>query len=191
MPNMPTFWYMLRRCGTLKICGKSRSRTDARRCRRSPGRSTPYAALPVRVERVAAVAGARVRSVTPAGRLKKQVASRPPASGGAASCRGCGSGSAGTSTCRMKSVNACMSAVRQRLACARAARRTRVERLERRVLVEGAVSGWALGASSPPVRSPRQCIGPWLAMPRRLCVVIGPFIGWKSVEAARERRQRA
>ena len=34
--------------------------------------------------------------------------------------------------------------------------------------------------SLPPVRSPRQCIGPWLAMPRRLCVVIGPFIGWKS-----------
>jgi hypothetical protein len=40
--------------------------------------------------------------------------------------------------------------------------------------------GCALTASRPPVRSPRQCIGPWLAMPRRLCVVIGPFIGWKS-----------
>jgi hypothetical protein len=34
-----------------------------------------------------------------------------------------------------------------------------------------------LAASLPPVRSPRQCIGPWLAMPRRLCVVMGPFIG--------------
>ena len=41
------------------------------------------------------------------------------------------------------------------------------------------LSGCALGAALPPVRSPRQCIGPWLAMPRRLCVAIGPFIGWK------------
>ncbi len=41
------------------------------------------------------------------------------------------------------------------------------------------LSGCAVGASLPPVRSPRQCIGPWLAMPRRLCVAIGPFIGWK------------
>ena len=39
------------------------------------------------------------------------------------------------------------------------------------------LSGCALGLSLPPVRSPRQCIGPWFAMPRRLCVVIGPFIG--------------
>src|SRR6185295_16960406 len=42
------------------------------------------------------------------------------------------------------------------------------------------LSGCALGASLPPVRSPRQCIGPWLAMPRRLSVVSGPFIGWNS-----------
>src|SRR5439155_3358319 len=28
-----------------------------------------------------------------------------------------------------------------------------------------------------PERSPRQCIGPWFAMPRRLCVVIGPLRG--------------
>jgi hypothetical protein len=41
--------------------------------------------------------------------------------------------------------------------------------------------GCALGASRPPLRSPRQCIGPWLAMPRRLCVVIGPFMGWFGV----------
>jgi hypothetical protein len=39
------------------------------------------------------------------------------------------------------------------------------------------LSGCALGLSLPPVRSPRQCIGPWFAMPRRLCVAIGPFIG--------------
>ena len=38
-------------------------------------------------------------------------------------------------------------------------------------------SGWPPG-SLPAVRSPRQCIGPALAIPRRLCVVIGPFIGW-------------
>ena len=30
-----------------------------------------------------------------------------------------------------------------------------------------------------PERSPRQCIGPLFAMPRRVCVVIGPLIGWK------------
>src|SRR6185503_15755875 len=34
--------------------------------------------------------------------------------------------------------------------------------------------------SLPPVRSPRQCIGPLSAMPRRLWVVIGPLSGWKS-----------
>ena len=39
------------------------------------------------------------------------------------------------------------------------------------------LSGCAFGSVSEPVRSPRQCIGPWLAMPRRLCVVKGPFIG--------------
>ena len=50
-----------------------------------------------------------------------------------------------------------------------------VERLEceRRVVRQRiAVEAW------PPVRSPRQCIGPWFAMPRSVCVVIGPFIGW-------------
>ena len=56
----------------------------------------------------------------------------------------------------------------------------RVELLEGGVLVERPPSGWPFGASLPPVRSPRQCIGPSFAMPRRLCVVIGPFIGWKS-----------
>ncbi len=30
----------------------------------------------------------------------------------------------------------------------------------------------------PPVRSPRQCIGPWRERPRSVCVVIGPFSGW-------------
>ena len=30
----------------------------------------------------------------------------------------------------------------------------------------------------PPMRSPRQCVGPFFAMPRSVCVVIGPFIGW-------------
>jgi len=45
------------------------------------------------------------------------------------------------------------------------------------LLVEQAAIRWALGASLAPERSPRQCIGPWFAIPRRLCVVIGPFIG--------------
>ena len=31
-----------------------------------------------------------------------------------------------------------------------------------------------------PVRSPRQCIGPWSTRPRRVCVVIGPLSGWKN-----------
>src|SRR5262245_65400851 len=33
----------------------------------------------------------------------------------------------------------------------------------------------------PPERSPRWCIGPLCSMPRRVCVVIGPFSGWKSM----------
>ena len=40
-------------------------------------------------------------------------------------------------------------------------------------------------SGSPPIvaarASPRQCIGPASAMPRRLCVVIGPFIGWNGL----------
>ena len=39
---------------------------------------------------------------------------------------------------------------------------------------EGSVS------QAGPVRSPRQCIGPCPAIPRRVCVVIGPLSGWKS-----------
>src|SRR5262249_38686468 len=31
-----------------------------------------------------------------------------------------------------------------------------------------------------PVRSPRQCMGPAPAMPRRVRVVMGPFIGWNT-----------
>ena len=47
------------------------------------------------------------------------------------------------------------------------------------------LNAWSSASASPPgsfppVRSPRQCIGPWFAIPRRLCVVIGPFSGWKS-----------
>src|SRR5262249_61669718 len=30
-----------------------------------------------------------------------------------------------------------------------------------------------------PERSPRQCIGTSFAIPRSVCVVIGPLIGWK------------
>ena len=33
---------------------------------------------------------------------------------------------------------------------------------------------------TPLARSPRQCIAPELRSPRKVCVVIGPFIGWKS-----------
>ena len=51
-------------------------------------------------------------------------------------------------------------------------------------------SGCALGSRSlPPVRSPRQCIGPWLAMPRRLWVVIGPFMRVERCESRARRRE--
>ena len=36
------------------------------------------------------------------------------------------------------------------------------------------------GAEEPPFRSPRQCMAPAPIIPRRLCVVMGPFMGWKS-----------
>ena len=35
--------------------------------------------------------------------------------------------------------------------------------------------------NTPTERSPRQCIAPPLTSPRMVCVVIGPFMGWKSV----------
>ena len=83
----------------------------------------------------------------------------------------------------MKSVNACMSASGELRRRADEAGERDVELLERgdsrrRCRVSGCALGTTLPfASMPPVRSPRQCIGPWLAMPRRLCVVIGPFMG--------------
>ena len=40
-------------------------------------------------------------------------------------------------------------------------------------------SGCVLGASLPPVVTP-PVLGPWLAMPRRLSVTIGSFMGWSS-----------
>src|ERR1700694_1295624 len=65
-----------------------------------------------------------------------------------------------------------------------------------------AVEGWLGGASRPgkatmkllkyrfesnastpkaPLeRSPRQCMAPEFTMPRKVCVVMGPFMGWKS-----------
>ena len=80
----------------------------------------------------------------------------------------------------MKSVNACISAaVSGPLRPSRPAKAT-LNFLNARSSSKAPPSGCTLGSSRPPVRSPRQCIGPWLAMPRRLCVVIGPFIGWKS-----------
>ena len=45
--------------------------------------------------------------------------------------------------------------------------------------VEGEVEPPRSGTPSP-WRSPRQCSGPLFTRPRRLCVVIGPFIGWKT-----------
>src|SRR5262249_18104495 len=42
-----------------------------------------------------------------------------------------------------------------------------IERIPARVAATGAIA--------------TQCIGPWFAMPRRLCVVIGPFIGWNGL----------
>ena len=37
----------------------------------------------------------------------------------------------------------------------------------------------------PSTRSPRQCMPPCVARPRRVWVVIGPFIGWKVVATGR------
>ena len=38
----------------------------------------------------------------------------------------------------------------------------------------------ALTPNAPSARSPRQCIAPSLTRPRRVWVVIGPFIGWNT-----------
>ena len=46
MPNMPTFWYMLRRWGTLKRCSGSGSTTENPLVPKKPGAATPYEALP-------------------------------------------------------------------------------------------------------------------------------------------------
>ena len=41
------------------------------------------------------------------------------------------------------------------------------------------LSGCTEDALPAALRSPRQCMGPSFAIPRRLWVVIGPFMGWK------------
>ena len=37
---------------------------------------------------------------------------------------------------------------------------------------------------APFERSPRQCSGPWFCIPRKVWVVMGPFIGWNSLVPA-------
>ena len=79
-------------------------------------------------------------------------------------------------------MNACISSVVELRAASEQADERRVERLERQLLVERILP------VVEPVRSPRQCIGPAPAMPRSVCVVIGPFIGWKVQSDTRCRR---
>jgi hypothetical protein len=89
-------------------------------------------------------------------------------------------GFGGYVTWRMKLVNAFMSA--SEIGALRPSRSANAPRNFMNAACSSNVprSGCTLGASLPPVRSPRQCIGPWLAIPRRLCVVIGPSIGWNT-----------
>jgi len=51
-----------------------------------------------------------------------------------------------------------------------------------RIRFSTAGSSGSASGSPPftPFRTPRQCIGPAPRIPRRLCVTMGPFIGWKS-----------
>jgi hypothetical protein len=74
-----------------------------------------------------------------------------------------------------KSVNACISA-----SVSSASRPMRPGKATLNFLNAASSSKTLPPGSLPPVRSPRQCIEPAPAMPRRLCVVIGPFSGWKS-----------
>jgi hypothetical protein len=76
-------------------------------------------------------------------------------------------------TVRMKSVKSCIS-----LAGSSLARPSRPTKAGLNALKASCASS-GLPPVEPPVRSPRQCIGPAVIMPRRLCVVIGPFNGWK------------
>ena len=84
-------------------------------------------------------------------------------------------GFGGSATVRMKSVNACISPVRQLRAAAEQAHERRVERLERQLLVE-----------RRPARSSSRCDRRASASGRHppcragVCVVMGPFMGWKA-----------
>ena len=81
-------------------------------------------------------------------------------------------------------MNACMSRVGERRVAPEEVEERALELLEGRASSNVPLSGCALGSSLPPVRSPRQCIGPWFAMPRRLWVVIGPFMGWNRLSGS-------
>ena len=44
--------------------------------------------------------------------------------------------------------------------------------------------------SLPAVRSPRQCMDPWVSIPRSVCVVMGPFMGWKGLARTQHEGER-
>ena len=194
---MPIFWYMLRRCGTLKICdsfsNESRpsvpkkpgcvrrarvavadracgsrcscgsDRDGSSGCRRRADvveveRGPPAA----RRERVVEVAD-RVRRIADlrATKFAKSVMSRVGELGVALPTR------PGNAT--LNDLNALSSS---KMPAVRLRRRRPACRCRRRTARRS--------AGSAPLRSPRQCIAPWLSMPRRLCVVIGPLTGcWR------------
>src|SRR3990172_996334 len=91
-------------------------------------------------------------------------------------------GFGGRNTWRMKSVNCCI-CVGVTVPCfpTRPSKATMKFRNDRSSS-QGPSGGGLLHASvpkKPSTRSPRQCIPPWVPSPRSVCVVIGPFIGWK------------
>ena len=84
-------------------------------------------------------------------------------------------GFGGSMICSAKSVNFCMSA-----AGSSASLPTRPGKATLKLLKLTFSSNADTAVPGGLERSPRQCIAPLPFMPRRVCVVIGPFIGWKS-----------
>lgn len=89
-------------------------------------------------------------------------------------------GFGGYITSRMKRVNASISASGIWLSRPRSPGKATLNALNAKRSLKWPALGGAEGSKAAPVRSPRQCMGPWLSMPRKLWVVITPFIEAKT-----------
>src|SRR5690606_34166503 len=86
-------------------------------------------------------------------------------------------GFGGYITCIVKSVKACICAAVSGSLRPSSPSKASLKALKPASSLKAPPFGWTGGPSASPLRSPRQCSGPWLSRPRKLWVDIGPLLG--------------